>query len=148
MNTKISFMYRDADNYKFFYSSIVNGEISKEQIETIISCLDEGEYFIPELVGLPCDYVSGYDFDEQSDHAFCELNEDSFEPIVAKATVNMTACELVAAFQKASGHWNAPEGESYIWSHTDHGTVLAQRGPDGAHAHHIAEFKGKQRQND
>lgn len=132
MNTKISYMYRDGDNYKFHYEGIVSGEISKEQVKTIISCLQDGECFIPALVGLPCDYAAGYDYDEQSDHPFCELFEDGFTPTEVKATVDKTADELVAAFQKASGRWNAPEGEIYRWSHTVCGTVLERRKCDGS----------------
>lgn len=132
MNTKISYMYRDGDNYKFHYEGIVSGEISKEQVKTIISCLQDGECFIPALVGLPCDYAAGYDYDEQSDHPFCELSEDGFTPTEAKVTVDKTVDELVAAFQKASGRWNAPEGEIYRWSHTVCGTVLERRKCDGS----------------
>lgn len=52
MNTRIFYMYRDADNYKQNEEIILNGEISEEEIDTIFSKLDEGLYFIPSQVGL------------------------------------------------------------------------------------------------
>ena len=53
MNTKISYLYRDADNYKVYNECIVQGEISEEQIRQILDCCDMGEYFIPQQVGCP-----------------------------------------------------------------------------------------------
>ena len=37
MNTKIKYMYRDADNYKDFTTVVVSGKITKEQIERIMA---------------------------------------------------------------------------------------------------------------
>ena len=53
MNTKISYLYRDADNYKQYNECIVAGTLSAKQICTILDCCDMGEYFIPRHVGLP-----------------------------------------------------------------------------------------------
>ena len=38
MNTKIRYLYRDADNYKVFNECIVQGEISEEQVCKILDC--------------------------------------------------------------------------------------------------------------
>ena len=43
MNTKIKYMYRDADNYKDFTTVVVSGKITKEQIERIMDKLEDGE---------------------------------------------------------------------------------------------------------
>ena len=53
MNTKISYLYRDVDNYKRYNECIVAGTLSANQICTILDCCDMGEYFIPGQVGLP-----------------------------------------------------------------------------------------------
>ena len=38
MNTKLNYLYRDADNYKMPNSCVVIGEISEAQIAEVISC--------------------------------------------------------------------------------------------------------------
>lgn len=52
-NTRISYLYRDASNYKQHNEVVVPGTFTQEQIEAIIGCLDAGEYFIPVQVGFP-----------------------------------------------------------------------------------------------
>lgn len=53
MNTRISYLYRDASNYKQHNEVTVPGTFSEEQIDVIIGCLDLGEYFIPKQIGFP-----------------------------------------------------------------------------------------------
>ena len=53
MNTKISYLYRDAGNYKRYNECIIAGALSAKQIRAILDCCDMGEYFIPRQVGLP-----------------------------------------------------------------------------------------------
>ena len=109
MNTRINYLYRDADNYKMPNSCIVAGKITPEQIDTIISTLDDGEYFIPRLVGLPEKKFDTYD--PQSDHPFFELGPDSFEPTKARATIDLTVETLVEAFTRQKGKWHCIEPE-------------------------------------
>ena len=51
MNTKINYLYRDGCNYKQHNEEIIAGTFTTEQMNTIIDCLDCGEYFIPSQVG-------------------------------------------------------------------------------------------------
>ena len=103
MNTKINYLYRDADNYKVHNECVVQGTISAERIAVVLECLDEGEYFIPHLVGLP---EKRFDtFDPQVDHPYFELSEDSFEETMEPATVEVKADELVSAFLNCKGKW-------------------------------------------
>lgn len=53
MNTCISYLYRDACNYKIHNEVIINGVLTSAQIDSIMDCLLDGEYFIPSQVGLP-----------------------------------------------------------------------------------------------
>ena len=54
MNTKISYLYRDASNYKVGNTAVVAGEISEKDQKYIFGhCLDDDEWFIPHKVGLP-----------------------------------------------------------------------------------------------
>ena len=52
MNTKISYLYRDADNYKMHNKCVIAGTLTTEQTRTIKDCCEMGEYFIPRQVGL------------------------------------------------------------------------------------------------
>ena len=93
MNTRINYLYRDADNYKMPNSCVVIGEISEVQIAEVISCLDCGEYFIPRQVGLP---EKRFDrFDEEVDHCWFELSAD-----------DMTVVQLLELFRSAKNNWH------------------------------------------
>ncbi len=75
-NTKVSYLYRDASNYKRRIPIVLNGEITKEQISTVIASLEDGEYFIPEQIMLPM--RRPMDTINEDDHCYCELHEDDF----------------------------------------------------------------------
>ena len=49
MNTKFTYQYRDACNYKKWAEVIVHGEMTLADIQPF---LYEGEFFIPSMVGL------------------------------------------------------------------------------------------------
>lgn len=106
-NTRIDFLYRDAANYKFPQHAVISGGITEAQIQTILGCLNEGEYFIPSQVGLPCSYAFPYE-PSDDDHPFCELNAESFHETFAPAQVEITADELVAKFLAAKDNWQPP----------------------------------------
>ena len=80
MNTKISYLYRDADNYKKVNECVIAGALTAEQICAIKDCCDMGEYFIPSQVGLPERRFDRYD--PAVDHCWFELDEDSFSETI------------------------------------------------------------------
>lgn len=98
-NTKIEYLYRDASNYKVFNEAIVAGTADEQLIQTILNCLDEGEYFIPSIVGLPS---KQFDDIGEDDHPWFELYESSFSETTLEPTVDMSLKELAARFQKAA----------------------------------------------
>ena len=103
MNTKISYLYRDADNYKVHNECVVEGVFSEAQKSMMINSLDEGEYFIPHKVGLP---EKRFDkFDPQVDHIWFELGENSFSETSENPSVSMSAEELVEAFCLCKDRW-------------------------------------------
>lgn len=102
-NTRIDYLYRDASNYKKPNMVIVSGSISEEQQRIIMSCLDEGEYFIPHLVGLPEIRFDAYSMTD--DHPWFELHEGAFSETTELPTVSGSAEELVKAFQARRGLW-------------------------------------------
>lgn len=103
MNTKISYLYRDASNYKVPNECIVRGLLTDEQTKAILDCLDR-DNFIPSQVGLP---ERRFDrFDPQEDHCWFELQENGFEPTDSEATVDLSVDELVFRFLARKDRWD------------------------------------------
>lgn len=103
MNTKISYLYRDAANYKVRNECIINGELNYEQIRQIIDCCDECEYFMPSQVGLPERKFD--DYDAEVDHCWFEINEYCFEQTEQPANALLTARQLLENFALCKGNW-------------------------------------------
>lgn len=80
MNTKISYLYRDADNYKMHNKCVIAGTLTTEQARTIKDSCEMGEYFIPRQVGLPERRFDRYD--PAVDHCWFELDEDCFSETI------------------------------------------------------------------
>lgn len=113
MNTRISYLYRDASNYKMPNEVIVAGFISEHQIDLIMDCLECREYFIPKQVGLPEKRFGEW---TEDDHCWFELHKDGFTATGEEAGTEMTADEFVGRFLKAKGNWKENEnGEEYAW---------------------------------
>lgn len=102
-NTRIYYLYRDADNYKVPNECVVQGVLSNEQKAVIMDSLDEGEYFIPAMVGLPERRFDTYDL--QADHPFFELSADAFTITDELANVELHVDDLVKAFAASKGNW-------------------------------------------
>ena len=94
MNTEISYLYRDADNYKSSNTIVIEGELRFSDIQPY---LHEGTYFIPSQVDL--DGLNGNNID--SDHPYHELAEDDFELTEANPTISLTAKQLITQFKQA-----------------------------------------------
>ena len=86
MNTKISYLYRDADNYKMHNKCVIAGTLTTEQARTIKDSCEMGEYFIPRQVGLPERRFDRYD--PAVDHCWFELDEDCFSETIEPPTGN------------------------------------------------------------
>lgn len=52
MNSKFSYLYRDASNYKQFGYVVFSGEYAEQDKTLLLDNLHEGDFFIPEDVGL------------------------------------------------------------------------------------------------
>ncbi len=92
-NTEISYMYRDADNYKVGRNVVLAGALTLDQAIAMVAALDERQWFVPSKTGLDdiqSDFVAGAEWDEQSDHPFHELtgiaitDRDSFGDVSAR----------------------------------------------------------------
>lgn len=105
-NTKISYLYRDASNYKQWNEVVVEGAITEEQIDSIMGCLECGEYFIPKQVGLP---ETRFGEVTSDDHCWFELSRDGFVPTDAEVDAGMDVGELERKFLEAQGKWDDSE---------------------------------------
>lgn len=103
MNTRIEFFYRDANNYKVHNSCVIEGQLNDEQAQIIRDSLCEGEFFIPEQVGLEAERFSKI---TEDDSCWCEFYGDFYKATNLAPTENMTVEQLVAAFAAAKGNWD------------------------------------------
>lgn len=78
MNTAVNFVYRDAENNKYYGGHVFAGEVTLEQAERIQKTLYDGVFFIAEQVGIEpvypwlCGESSGYYHD--IDHPYMTLH--------------------------------------------------------------------------
>ena len=103
-NTRITYQYRDASNYKTQNEVIVKGQITMDQAKEILDCCESGEFFIPEQIGW--DITRGKEVTED-DHCFCELGNGSFEPTDKNATLDISVDDVVKLFHNAKDNWDA-----------------------------------------
>lgn len=113
-NTQITYMYRDASNWKQFETVVLAGAMSQEDIDLIISKLEDGDLFIPEQVGLPRLQFRWPTLNED-DHVYHELKREDFEIVDLPPTLEITAKELVENFHNVN--WDILLSDWTLWSH-------------------------------
>lgn len=101
-NTYVSWLYRDADNYKIGLDTVLQGTLNEEEKQEIRRCLEGDTYFIPGQIGL-CDLQNKFNdgqsyWDPDRDHPWHELT--ALEDTDMNPTGTMTAADLLAAFRK------------------------------------------------
>ena len=101
MNTRISYMYRDAGNNKVYGAAVIQGVLSESQVEWMKSllarCPENG--FIPPKIGLPElreDFAAGASYDEEMDHCWHEW--EGVERTEEAITVNLSVDDLLGKF--------------------------------------------------
>jgi hypothetical protein len=119
-NTKFSYFYRDASNYKTNTVDIVAaGELTPPQIRHIQwMCLD-GRNFIASQVGLPDPQTywaeRGYVFPTDDDHVYAEFCTEGDWNVGVKITddpptpgyeADGAALKIMEAFDAVRGHWD------------------------------------------
>ncbi len=100
--TKISYRYADAGNNKAHGFVYVKGEFSEEQLSIIARKLDEGEYFIPNPVGMLALQPTLVDFPSADDHVWHTLDMADFEVIDSlpeSSQIMCTSRELTRKFE-------------------------------------------------
>lgn len=104
INTKIDYLYRDASNYKSYQNVIISGSLTPTDIDTILACCQDHEYFIPEYLDIPAERNWG--FDPEQDDAFWELDKTSFSETNERPTSNITPEQLVDRFKELKDQWD------------------------------------------
>jgi hypothetical protein len=75
------YLYRDGSNYKAWGSLLLSGEPTHEDVTALKECLESGEYFVAEQVGIPPVYKELWDLsggptdDDHALHEFVTLRE-------------------------------------------------------------------------
>ena len=118
-NTLMQYLYRDANNFKALNRIVLKGEISQEQKESIMDCLENSTGdcgdFIPNQVGLP--EIRLGDVDQEDDGPWFELDlEYAFTETDEKADTSITIDELVTRFKECKGAWNTDSWEQNFHS--------------------------------
>jgi len=109
LNTKITYQYRNASNYKTLNQAVLKGTLTLEQTQKILSLRDCGENFIPYQVGLPEDRGE-YPLTYEDDHIWFELDGDDFESTYEEPTIETTCDDLYQNFLKIKNSgWNEIE---------------------------------------
>jgi len=70
------YLYRDASNYKAWGTILLSGVPSLNDIAPLRTCLESGEYFVAEQVGIPALYQELWDLSggpTSDDHALHEF---------------------------------------------------------------------------
>lgn len=70
------YLYRDGSNYKAWGEILLSGSPSPNNIEALRACLESGEYFVAEQVGIPPVYRELWDLSggpTSDDHALHEF---------------------------------------------------------------------------
>lgn len=98
------YLYRDAANYKAWGEVLLSGVPSQNDIATLRGCLDSGEYFVAEQVGIPAVYKELWELSggpTSDDHAFHEFVELRVASEEERTTLPLfgTLSGLLTAFQ-------------------------------------------------
>ncbi len=116
------YMYRDGSNYKAWGSVLLSGEPTDEDVTALKECLESGEYFVAEQVGVPPVYGELWDLsggptsDDHAPHEFVALRaatEDERESMLLFGELS----HLLKAFQAVT-KWDyslSPNFETCFW---------------------------------
>jgi hypothetical protein len=70
------YLYRDASNYKAWGSLLLKGQVTQADVDALGKCLEGGEFFIAEQVGVPPVYAELWEFSDgptDDDHVWHEF---------------------------------------------------------------------------
>lgn len=117
------YMYRDGSNYKAWGSLHLSGEPTQEDVAALKDCLESGEYFVAEQVGIPPVYQKLWDLsggptdDDHALHEFVELRAATDEERKSMPLFGELS-HLLKTFQSVT-KWDyslSPNFETCFWA--------------------------------
>lgn len=96
------YLYRDASNYKAWGSLLLKGQVTQADVDALGKCLEGGEFFIAEQVGVPPVYAELWEIsggateDDHVWHEFVGLRPATAEDMQEKPWGSVS--ELLARF--------------------------------------------------
>lgn len=125
-NTRLAYLYRDADNFKVRHEVVFAGQMSEDEKMRIIASLDDGEYFIPGPLGLNDERFGS---ETEADHPFFEFCY--FEETTHKPTTDIAIAEIVKRFEDNAHLWKDYETSADDVELNDENDIkLASSNPD------------------
>lgn len=106
-NTRLAYLYRDADNYKVRHEVVFAGQMSEDEKMRIIASLEAGEYFFPGPLGLNDERFGS---ETEADHPFFEFCY--FEETPDKPTTDISIAEIVKRFEDNAHLWKDYENST------------------------------------
>ena len=104
-NTKISYIYRDASNYKIWEYVVLKGTLNPKEHQAFIDLINKDDTFFPEHFGLNAPTFVGLGYAPYDDDPkYHELM--GIEAVEQPATSEMTIQEFVALWKKEHGTKN------------------------------------------
>jgi hypothetical protein len=109
--SRFSYRYRDANNFKVERTVLLQGSLSAVELDEINALLFDGEWFVPEQVGLPPLQAALYHFSngptdaDHPLHEFVELAECEF-PSLENGHEPFDCAALLERFRLIGGKWD------------------------------------------
>lgn len=111
LTSKVTYLYRDASNYKFWGDFFLSGSIARSDFEMH---LFDTEFFIPEVIGIQSLCPKEFGEDDHFLHTIEDIELIYYE--YARPTdIKMSALEFIARMKKVScsGWFSAIEWDSW-----------------------------------
>ncbi len=110
------YLYRDASNFKVWGRVLLRGGVAPDNLARLRQCLDAGEFFIAEQLGLPPLYAELWSFSggptdaDHVWHTFHALRLAEAEEVVGSASETVedfiSRIEAISQWdEKLSPHW-------------------------------------------
>jgi len=103
INTEFTYVHRDDNNSKHWYTVVLKGEMTEEQKTQIYDCLWSEYFFMPGLLGLPDNETIQNGIN--TEYELFETGPSMIVPTNKKPTIDLTVGELTNRFVDTMECW-------------------------------------------